>query len=198
MGGLVAWEIAQQLVKQGDTIKLLALIDTASPSKYRKARDKAVETSMLASFAMEMSRLLGKDPRPLAKKFLLLTQQDQWKMVQEVLTSYGVLSPETAHAEMAALLAVFTRNSFAADNYSASPNNQEVVFFRASQTPKHLAESWTTLADGGIHFHSVPGDHFTILTQPAVRIIAGLLREYIFKAGEQPLESALTSVETRP
>jgi hypothetical protein len=90
---------------------------------------------MLASFAMDMSRLVGKDPQPLAKQFLLLTQQDQWKMVQEVLTSYGVLSPEMAHAEMAALLDVFTRNSFAANNYIASPNKQQVVFFRASRTP---------------------------------------------------------------
>ena len=30
MGGLVAWEMAQQLMKEGETISLLALIDTAA------------------------------------------------------------------------------------------------------------------------------------------------------------------------
>lgn len=197
MGGLVAWEMAHQLVKQGETIGLLALIDTASPPKYRKESDKADEASMLASFAIEMSRLVGKDTRPLATEFSLLTHQEQWKVVQEVLTSYGVLSPEMAHAEMAALLDVFTRNSFAANRYIASPNNQQIVFFQASQTPEHLIEPWTTLAGGGIHFHSVPGDHFTILTQPTVRIIAGLLHEYILKADEQPQEPYPTGLETR-
>jgi thioesterase domain-containing protein len=110
-------------------------------------------------------------------------------MVQDALISYGVLSPMTAHTEMTGLLDVFTRNFLAGKNYIASPNNQQVVFFRASETPEHLAEPWTTLAVGGIHFHSVPGDHFTILTQPTVRIIADLLQEYVLKAYEQPLQA---------
>jgi amino acid adenylation domain-containing protein len=182
MGGLVAWEMAQQLVTQGETIRLLSLIDTASSSEYRKESDKAADASMLARFAIDMSRLVGKDPRPLTEQFLWLTPQDQWKMVQEALTSYGVLSLATAHAEMAALLDIFTRNFLAGGNYIARPINQQVVFFRASETPEHLVEPWTPLAVGGIHFHSVPGNHFTILAQPAVRIIADLLQEYILNA----------------
>jgi thioesterase domain-containing protein/acyl carrier protein len=196
MGGLVAWEMAQQLVKQGETIKLLVLIDTAPPSGYREASDKTDEPSMLARFAMDMSRLVGKDPRPLAEKFLLLTPQDQWKMVEETLTSYGVLSPATAHAEMTTLLDVFTRNFFALNNYIASPNNQQVVFFRASETPKHLVEPWTTLAGGGIQFYSIPGDHFTILKQPNVHTIANLLQEHISSLDGQHLQVLAVGAET--
>jgi thioesterase domain-containing protein len=36
MGGLVAWEMAQQLMKEGETISLLALIDTAPPPSIGK------------------------------------------------------------------------------------------------------------------------------------------------------------------
>lgn len=197
MGGLVAWEIAQQLVKQGETIKLLTLIDTAPPSGYREASDKAGEPSILALFAMDMSRLVGKDPRPLAEKFLQLTPQDQWKIVEETLTSYGVLSPATAHVEMAALLDLFTRNFHAMKNYIASPGNQQVVFFRASETPEHFVEPWASLAGGGIQFHSVPGDHFTVLAQPTVGIIANLLQQHILKPDEQPLQLAPVSAEMR-
>src|SRR5262249_16385967 len=189
MGGLVAWEMAQQLAKEGERIKLLTLIDTVPPSMYQLDDNKAGEISMLARFAVDLCGLLGKDPQPLTEQFLSLTPQDQWKMVQEALTSYGVLSLATAHAEMAALLDVFTRNFLAGGNYIARPNNQQVVFFRASDTPEHLVKPWTPLAVGGIHFYSVPGNHFTILTQPAVRIIADLLQEYILNDDGQSVQA---------
>ncbi len=179
MGGLVAWEMAQQLMKEGETMSLLALIDTAPPPKYREADDRADEISMLARFAFDMSQLIGRDPRPLAEQFSQAAPQDQWKMVQETLTSYGVLAPNTAHAEMTALLNVFTRNVRAMNNYSLQPSDQAVVYFRASETPERFSKLWTKWSGGGIQFHSVPGDHFTMLRQPNVRIIAETLQRYI-------------------
>ena len=179
MGGLVAWEMAQQLIQEGETIGLLALMDTTPPSGYLEADDRDDEISMLARFAVHMSRLIGKDPRPLAQQFLLLTPQDQWKMVQETLTSYGVLTPKTAHAEMTALLDVFTRNFRAMNNYSIQTSKQEVVYFRASETPERFSKLWTKWSGGGIQIHSVPGDHFTFLGRPNVRIIAETLQRYI-------------------
>jgi thioesterase domain-containing protein/acyl carrier protein len=179
MGGLVAWEMAQQLIQEGETIGLLALMDTTPPFGYLEADDRDDEISMLARFAVHMSRLIGKDPRPLAQQFLLLTPQDQWKMVQETLTSYGVLAPKTAHAEMSALLDIFARNFRAMNNYSIQTSKQEVVYFRASETPERFSKLWTKWSGGGIQIHSVPGDHFTLLRRPNVRIIVETLQRYI-------------------
>jgi len=179
MGGLVAWEMAQQLRKEGEIISLLALIDTAPPPKYRESDDRDDEMSMLARFAVHMSRLIGKNPQPLAQQFLLLTPQDQWKMVQETLISYGVLAPKTAHAEMTALLDVFTRNFRAMNNYSIQTSKQSVVYFRSSETPERFSKVWTKWSGGGIQFHLVPGDHFTMLRRPGARIIADTLQPYI-------------------
>ena len=108
-----------------------------------------------------------------------MAPQDQWKMVQETLTSSGVLTPKTAHAEMTALLDVFTRNARAMNNYSLHPSDQSVVYFRASETPERFSKLWTKWSGGGIQFHSVPGDHFTMLRRPGVRIIAETLQRYI-------------------
>jgi thioesterase domain-containing protein len=196
MGGLVAWEMAQQLIKEGETISLLALIDTAPPPKYLEADDRADEISMLARFALDMSRLVGKDPRPLVEQFSQADAQDQWKMVQETLTSYGVLAPKTAHAEMTALLDVYTRNFRAMNNYSIQTSKQAVVYFRASETPERVSKLWTTWADGGIQFHLVPGDHFTILRRPNVRIIAETLERYISMNSNN--ESRAVSPEMSP
>jgi thioesterase domain-containing protein len=134
---------------------------------------------MLARFALDMSRLVGMDPRPLVEQFSRAAAQDQWKMVQETLTSYGVLAPKTAHAEMTALLDVYTRNFRAMNNYTIHTGKQAVVYFRASETPDRFSKLWTQWAGGGIQFHSVPGDHFTMLRQPNVRFIAEALQRYI-------------------
>ena len=175
----VAWEMAQQLRKEGEIISLLALIDTAPPPRYREAEDRADEISMLARFAMDMSRLVGRGPGPLVERFLQAAEQDQWKMVQETLTSSGVLAPKTAHAEMTALLEVYTRNFRAMNNYSIQTSEQAVIYFRASETPERFSRVWTKWSDGGIQFHSVPGDHFTMLRRPGVRVIAETLQRYI-------------------
>jgi amino acid adenylation domain-containing protein len=195
MGGLVAWEMAQQLVKEGETIGLLALIDTKPPSKYRESDDRAGEISMLARFASDMSQLVGRDPRPLAEQFSQATPQDQWNMVQETLTSYGVLAPKTAHAEMTALLNVFTRNALAMNNYSLHLCEQSVVYFRASETSERVSKSWTTWAGGAIQFHLVPGNHFTMLRRPNVRVIAEVLQNHMFMVGGPQRRASARSAE---
>jgi len=143
-----------------------------------------------------MSRLVGRDPGPLAEQFLQADAQDQWKMVQETLTSYGVLAPKTAHAEMTALLDVFTRNFRAMNNYSIPTSDQSVVYFRASETPERFSKVWTKWAGGGIQFHSVPGDHFTMLRRPGVRIIAETLQCYLSMNSNN--ESRTVSPESTP
>ena len=196
MGGLVAWEMAHQLRKEGEIISLLALIDTAPPPKYRESEDRDDEISMLARFAMDMSRLVGRDPGPLVEQFLQADEQDQWKMVQETLTNYGVLAPKTAHAEMADLLEAYTRNFRAMNNYSLHPSDQAVVYFRASETPERFSKLWTKWSGGGIQFHLVPGDHFTMLKRPNVHIIAEELERYI--SANSNNESRAVSSEMSP
>jgi amino acid adenylation domain-containing protein len=182
MGGLLAWEMAQQLKKEGESTSLLVLVDTIPPPSYLEAEDKADEVSILARFALDMSRLIGRDPRSLAEQFSQAAEPDQWQMVEETLTSYGVLTPKTAHAEMTALLDIFTRNFLAMNNYSLRSSKQPVVYVRAFETPERFSRLWTRWADEGIQFHSVPGDHFTMLKQPNVSIMAEILQRYIAQA----------------
>src|SRR5258708_37105584 len=91
---------------------------------------------------------------------------------------------------MTALLDTFTRNFLAINNYSLQQSQQRVVYFRASDSPERFSKPWTTWASGSIEFHSVPGDHFTMLRQPGVRTIAELLQEHIWNTGEQPQQAS--------
>ena len=68
------------------------------------------------------------------------------------------LAPKTAHAEMTALLDVYTRNFRAMNNYSIQTSEQAVIYLRASETPERFSKVWTKWSGVGIQFHSDKGE----------------------------------------
>jgi thioesterase domain-containing protein len=81
--------------------------------------------------------------------------------------------------KMTTLLDVYARNASAMNNYSIQTSNQSVAYSRVSETPEHFSKVWTKWAGGGIQFHLVSGDHFTMLSRPNVRVIAETLQRYL-------------------
>ena len=65
------------------------------------------------------------------------------------------------------------------NNYSIPTSKKAVAYLRASETPERFSKLWTKWSGVGIQFHLVPGDHFTMLRRPNVRIIAGTLQRYL-------------------
>jgi thioesterase domain-containing protein len=65
------------------------------------------------------------------------------------------------------------------NNHSIPTSEQAMVYFRASETPERFSKLWTKWSGGGIQFHLVPGDHFTMLRRHNVRIIAEALQRYL-------------------
>src|SRR5258708_9543256 len=175
----------------------LAQRDTAPPPRYRKAEDRADEISMLARYAMDMGRLAGRDPGPLVEQFLQATEQDQMEDGARNSAGFGVPAPKTAHAEMTALPEVYTRNFRAMNNDSIQTSKQAVIYFRASETPERFSRVWTKWSGGGIQFHSVPGDHFTMLRRPGVGIIAETLQRYISMNSNNELRAVSPEMSPR-
>jgi thioesterase domain-containing protein len=133
---------------------------------------------MLARFAWEMGRLMGRDLSMLREQFLKTEEQEQRTLVFESLRRYGAVAADTSDEEINNLLEVFARNYRAAANYVPRRSEQRVVLFRAAETRRanDLTEEWKLWAGGGVDLHVVPGDHYTILTRPHVSAIAKLLQ----------------------
>lgn len=176
IGGMVAYEMARQFAQHGETVDLLAMIDTHPPTPERR-----LNTPMLARFAGDLGRLLGKDLRRMAQRFLELSREEQWKILLETLVQEEVLPRQTAEQELTNMLNVFTQNSIAVETYSLQKSPQKIVLFRAAQAenPQRLAEEWSNLAGESVEFHLIPGDHYTMIQRPQVSQLAGLLRAHI-------------------
>lgn len=174
MGGLIAYEIAQQLTMMGETVGFLGLFDTHPPcnSSSVQVRD---DLPILARFGADMMRLAAKDATGMRDQFLNLAPQEQRQFVFEALQNEGMLTVET---ELDALLEIFTRHSTALEKYSLHPAKQPITLFSATEgQAQDLQEEWKFWARSGFNSIKVPGDHYGMIKYPHVEKLAALLNE---------------------
>jgi amino acid adenylation domain-containing protein len=181
MGGLVAFEMAHQLIDQGETIDLLTLFDMVPPSEFSGEIEPKRSFSMLERFALDMARLVLRNADELREHFLQLGPEEQFKLILDVLVREGVLPEASGQFELNRLLDIFTRNASAVENYRLRPMKQRIVLFAAAgrEDPEQLAEKWEPWTTGGVELRAVQGDHYTILKPPHVATIASDLKHYL-------------------
>jgi len=188
MGGLIAFEMAQQLCRQGQNVGLLALFDTHLPPKNREVIEGHDDLSILTRFAADISRLIGKDfGNP--EHFCALDEDAQRAMLVDALKRNGVLAKNEASEEIDQRLSVFARNARAVDDYSLQPIKLRIDLFWAADAgeSKSIAPQWQHWAAGGIELHAVPGDHYTILTRPNVSALAERLTQRLNKVQQETM-----------
>ncbi|XWK88399.1 MAG: thioesterase domain-containing protein [Phormidium sp.] len=164
-GGLVAFEMAQQLTKSGQKIGLLAIIDTPAPSNQ-------------PSFCQSLKFLLGTALWSVLPFLLdygaLATNRWQWSAIGRLLSEESRLQllDESAIAPM---LKIFYANAQAAYRYVPQNYPNQITVFKAAEQIDSVAQDrtlgWSKLASD-IQLHQVPGNHLSLLKQPHVQTLA--------------------------
>ncbi len=154
-GGLVAYEMARQLTAGGEQVAFLALFDTA-PGHIKPAT-----ASLLKS--------LG---RPTPKFLFFDLPRGVYKGVRRRVRALRV--PHT-------LKKVFFANTRAAEKYALQPYQGKITLFRAAQKSLRSVENpyaaWHDFALGGLEFQDIPGDHYGVLVEPQVQVLAERLKK---------------------
>ena len=179
LGGMVAFEMAQQLKAQGQAIGLLALLDTY-PSGYAKLfRNEATLRAALrrglrrtkAHLANLRSLSVSEGLSYLIKKarFAPRKMKSQvWRRVYQSYENFGRPLPRM-------LKDIKEFNSLAVRDYTPQVYDGQVTLFWASadlRTSIDLVEGWRALAGGGIEVHEIPGSHLDIVKEPHVGELA--------------------------
>jgi len=182
LGGMVAFEMAQQLKAQGQAIGLLALLDTY-PSGYAKLfRNEATLRAALrrglkrtkAHLANLRSLSVNEGLSYLIKKAKFAPRKlksQVWRRVYQWYENLGRPLPRM-------LKDVKEFNSLAVRNYVPRIYDGPVTLFWASEdlrTSIDLVEGWRALAGGGIEVHEIPGSHLDIVKEPHVGELASKL-----------------------
>jgi thioesterase domain-containing protein len=182
LGGMVAFEMAQQLLTQGQTVGLLALLDTY-PSGYAKLfrnektlraaigrgvrRTKAHLANLRSLSVMEGFSYLSKKARFAPRKL----QSQVWRRIYQSYENFGRPLPRM-------LKDVKEFNSLAVRAYEPKVYDGKVTLFWASEDLRSsidLVEGWRVLAGGGIEVHEIPGSHLDIIKEPHVGELAAKL-----------------------
>ena len=156
LGGVVAFEMAQQFHAQGQKVAMLALFDTQGPGWFKPL-----------PFHTKVSRHLS--------NFLQLELKEKLTYVKERLTGKFYSDNKRKSPLLMAL-------DEAARDYVPQVYSGRAILFRASEQPPvewgrtDPQLGWGSLVAGGLEIHEVPGNHGSILSEPYVRVIAEKLQ----------------------
>ena len=190
-GGMVAYEIAQQLLAQGEQVGLLALLDVGAWG-YTKTLPKTEFYRLLISSWLQggVKFYVGNIVRlPAREKLVYCVKRERRSKTR---SRIDVRSRNTSNflnneREMPqALRNVKQCNFLARSLCKPKPYAGRVTVFRAvDKLLTVLVDpriSWKHLALGGVDIHEVPGDHLTLVDEPNAQVLAEKLKRCICKA----------------
>ncbi|MBE9105867.1 hypothetical protein IQ229_13220, partial [Nostoc cf. edaphicum LEGE 07299] len=161
-GGVIAFEMAQQLSSQGQQIALLALFDSYVPSTIKKA-------SVFKSLSYNLNQLLKIGPAYLLKYG-----------IERLSEKYGNIALKNKFIRIKKLQYLVSRAAYFklvkeyATKYIPQSYLGRITLLMASdrrfQDEPELG--WTKLAGGELEIHEIPGDHISIFQEPSIRLIA--------------------------
>lgn len=168
-GGIIAFEVACQLQRLGESVELLALFDAGMPASQDRAFDKDDLLPMLAMM------FPGQSPGELAE-----LQQAGFEKQLEYFQRRAELAQLVVGGAGNArhVYDVFQANVQAITEYQPSNFLGQITLFRAAiaSTPMHRDEflGWRSRSDR-ISVYEVAGDHVNMFRSPAIQTIASRL-----------------------
>lgn len=178
LGGVIAFEMAQQLHRQGEPVALLALIDSWPPIATHKTDDD--EAALLIEFLRELSSSRvnndnGTGDLPIVPDELR-DQQLSYALTQ--VQKFGLVPPDIGPEQFNRLFQVFKANLRAELNYTPQLYPGRITLFtsrEADGTPDPTL-GWGQFSNEPVTVHQMTGDHYTILAEPNVQDLAERLK----------------------
>jgi phthiocerol/phenolphthiocerol synthesis type-I polyketide synthase E len=175
-GGIVAYEMAQQLIAQGQEIELLVQID--SPDVFASARD-------LTDDAIAMAAVLSATPQlpVLLDQMKDLSEEEQMAFAKQQAQILEQATGSEAN-EMRRLYGLLTEHMRAMRDYVPQPYyGSEILYFRATENdilyPPNPERGWVDVAAEGILIYDIQGNHISMNLAPQVAPMAKRLQRFL-------------------
>ncbi len=192
-GSIVAFEMAQQLKKQGQDVPLLVLLDPpgltgksssflvpgfsnglTSTTPFRDEAHHHLRNLALLGpqekLAYVLVRVKGRIKSKITGKILK-------KVLCKVYLSMGRSIPPSLRSPY--ILDIYRRAGL---KYVAQPYPGRVILFKAEKRSYHPLFDWPKLIVGELETHQVPGDHLDLREEPYIHFWAEPLRACLHKA----------------
>jgi amino acid adenylation domain-containing protein len=183
-GSYVAFEMALQLLHQGQEVALLAILDTPAPLPTNKPGEVEHydDARLLTDVAMTIEQLVGKKLSVSYEDLQPLAPDEQLNYIMERLKTVNFFPPEAKLSQLRGLVQVFKANHQTHYVPHEVYPNQITVFPASEQFCDDPAMGWDQVSSEPVETYSVPGDHITMVTEPHVQVLAEKLRACLDKA----------------
>ncbi|HSF39107.1 MAG TPA: non-ribosomal peptide synthase/polyketide synthase [Thermoanaerobaculia bacterium] len=182
LGGAVAYELAQRLRERGKEVSLLALIDTPAPGRLPGEEPPPQEED--ADFALqqivaELEPAAGEALAAEAAKLSGLSPDERLQGVLAIAQAAGYLPSDLGAEQIRRLIRVYQINNASWWRYRPAPYPGRALLLRATEGPiaEDPALDWHGLLTGDWETVDVSGTHRSLMAEPAVHDVAGLLRD---------------------
>jgi aspartate racemase len=191
-GGLVAFEMAQQLHAQGRPVGLVALLDTYFEGKLdcltrseSLARRLRLTQQWLGGHAQTIRKLHWSD---FGTYFLEKGNILKTRLASRLRQTVSRRQDSRGASISESLQNVRAANLLAAKRYQPKIYPGGLTLFRARPPEAEELQwdpwtAWRCLAVGGVTLHFVPGDHNTMVREPHVKMLAEKLRAVLEASG---------------
>ncbi|MFQ4146580.1 amino acid adenylation domain-containing protein [Chlorogloeopsis sp. ULAP02] len=193
-GGIVAYEIAQQLHKQGQEVSLLAILDSYLPIILDP--NKKIDNKYLVGVLSRVfGGMFGQDNLVTPQEIQHLSVDERLDYIIEKARKAKIFPPGVERSKNRRILDVLVGTLKATYSYVRQPYPGKVTIFRASE--KHImapdptlvwVELLSVMAAKDIKVVNVPGNHYTFILEPHVKALAERLKSYL-SSSSQNLES---------
>ena len=192
-GGIIAYEMAQQLLSKGEQVLHLLLIDSFTPQAYAQRGFLQDETMRFMTFIRYVGEFLAADMflpycrlrgipmdrgyEAIKRDLRKFSPDERFNMLYECIQQSGNGSRHFGRASFQRAHHVYMGIHDGIRGYSVLPYNGSVAVFRAQEAldpNTQISDSslgWKNYCDH-LEVHAIPGNHFTMLKQPQVSVLA--------------------------
>jgi amino acid adenylation domain-containing protein len=177
-GGVVAFEIAQQLHKMGQEVSRLALLDSYMPILLDKNK-KIDDVYLVGVLSRVFGGMYGQDNLVTAEELEGLNILEQIEYITDKARRVNIFPAEVEGQDNRRIVDVLVGTLKATYAYQRQPYPGKVTVFRAQE--KHImapdptlvwVELFAVLAAKEIEIIKVPGSHYTFVLEPNLPVLA--------------------------
>ncbi|MDF5731830.1 MAG: amino acid adenylation domain-containing protein, partial [Rhizonema sp. PD38] len=181
LGSVIAYEMAQQLRRQGQEVGLIAILDGSVPGSTKRSPFRE-------RIFIHIKNFFQFGPEYLSKKLVRWRKWGKSYVIEKYTSFLGRTQPLTETDNY-----IFTVNLQAWNTYTFQPYPGQITLFRTDDNSRDAQEAfvglqtdpllgWGNLTTEGIDLHHLPGAHSTMLGEPNVMVLADKLKDCLEKA----------------
>ena len=182
IGGVIAFEMAQQLQRTGHEVATLVLIDSFSPLSVRITEENN-DTMIINQLAKESFDFHSKgiSTNMVNNNLQQPSSEVQLSKIIERAKKHNILPPNFEKKSINRLLQIFKANINAFSNYVPLPYQGKIVLFCAEKKSMmpDMNLGWSDMVKGGIDRYELKGDHYSIIQEPNVRDLSKILKDLL-------------------